>query len=206
MEIIIGIAILLFSVILHEVMHGFVADKLGDPTARLAGRLTLNPIPHIDPVFSLIIPTFLIFSGSPVIFGAAKPVPINPIHFKDFKKDVALSALAGPAANIFLAIAASILFKISALSANPLLSMALFETARINLSLAILNLLPIPPIDGSKVLVAFLPINIANTYLSLQSYGMIILLFLLFVPIGGISLGSFINSLLLTSLRLLGLL
>ena len=104
MELVIGLVILILSAILHEVMHGFTAFKLGDPTAKILGRLTLNPLPHIDPVMSVIIPALLVFSGSPIIFGAAKPVPINPIHFKDPKKDMALVALAGPLTNLFLAI------------------------------------------------------------------------------------------------------
>lgn len=197
----IAIVILIASVILHEVMHGYVADLLGDPTARLAGRLTLNPLPHIDPLFSVLIPALLIFSGSPVIFGAAKPVPINPIHFKDFKKDIALSALAGPATNIVLAIIAALIYNIFPIN-NYLITISLLQIVKINLALAILNLLPVPPIDGSKVLIAFLPTNLANAYLSLQQYGLIILMLLLFMPIG---IGSLINSLLVVALRLLGI-
>ena len=86
MEMLIAVIVLVFSAILHEVMHGYAADKLGDPTARLMGRLTLNPLPHIDPVSSILIPLMLIFSGSPIIFGAAKPVPVNPLNFRDLKR------------------------------------------------------------------------------------------------------------------------
>ena len=105
MEIIIIIAGLIFSVILHEVMHGYVAEKLGDHTARLAGRLTLNPIPHIDPIFTILLPLLLfISSGGQFIFGAAKPVPVNPLNFTDWKKDMAIVSLAGPLTNIAIAV------------------------------------------------------------------------------------------------------
>ncbi|KKS70660.1 MAG: Peptidase M50, partial [Candidatus Daviesbacteria bacterium GW2011_GWA2_42_7] len=104
MEFLIPIVILVASAILHEIMHGVVADRLGDPTARIMGRLTLNPIPHLDPIMSILLPTLLVLSGSPIIFGAAKPVPVNPIHFRDPKKDMALTALSGPLTNIALAL------------------------------------------------------------------------------------------------------
>src|SRR5690349_15414088 len=112
MDMLLGIIVIVFSAILHEVMHGFVADRLGDPTARHMGRLTLNPIPHIDPLNSIIIPAILIFSGSPIIFGAAKPVPVNPLNLHDGKKDLALVALAGPITNIMLAVIAALLLKL----------------------------------------------------------------------------------------------
>src|SRR3989338_1003057 len=104
MDIVISLAILVFSAILHEVAHGFVADRFGDPTPRLSGRLTLNPKSHIDPFMSVLLPLVLLLSGSPVIFGAAKPVPIDPFNLRDGRKDVALVALAGPLTNIILAI------------------------------------------------------------------------------------------------------
>src|SRR3989338_4493907 len=103
--------ILIFSAILHEVAHGFVAEKLGDPTARLAGRLTLNPKNHIDPFMSILLPLLLIISGSPVIFGAAKPVPVDPFNLKEGRKDIALVSLAGPLTNVFIAIIPSFLIK-----------------------------------------------------------------------------------------------
>src|SRR3989344_8872988 len=106
------VIILIFSAVLHELMHGVVADKLGDPTARVMGRLTLNPIPHLDPVMSVLLPALLVITQSPILFGAAKPVPVNPIHFKDPKKDMALTALAGPLTNILVAVAAAQIIKI----------------------------------------------------------------------------------------------
>src|SRR5512142_3375244 len=102
-DIIMQVAVLVFAVIVHEVSHGFVAYRLGDPTAKEAGRLTLNPIPHIDPFMSIILPAFLIFSGSPFVIGGAKPVPINPAYFRHHKRDVLLVSLAGPGSNMLLA-------------------------------------------------------------------------------------------------------
>lgn len=212
MELIIGLVILLFSAILHEVSHGYVADKLGDPTARLSGRLTLNPRSHIDPFMSILLPILLIFSGSHIIFGAAKPVPIDPFNLKDGRKDIALVALAGPLTNILLAILASFLLKIIslplALNIIPPLLFAicyfLFSTVvTYNLLLAIFNLLPIPPLDGSKIFALLLPEKEANVYLSLGSIGIFILFFLLLFPIGGFSLSQLVFSLLSFSQNLL---
>src|SRR3989304_9867520 len=120
MEFLIPLVILVFSAMLHEVMHGVVADRLGDPTAKVMGRLTLNPIPHLDPIMSLLLPALLVLSGSPVIFGAAKPVPVNPIHFRDPKKDMALTALAGPLTNVFLAVFTAQIIKLIPSGADPL--------------------------------------------------------------------------------------
>lgn len=205
MEIVIGLTILLFSAILHEVAHGFVADRLGDPTARLMGRLTLNPKSHIDPFMSVLLPLLLIMSGSPVIFGAAKPVPVDPFNLKEGRKDVALVALSGPLTNIVLAILASFLLKLISLPiVINALSLSLFSIfyllfaiiLKYNLLLAILNLLPIPPLDGSKVFSLLLPEKEANAYLSLGSIGIFILFFLLLFPFGGFSLGHFMFNLL----------
>lgn len=205
MEIILGLVILIFSAILHEVAHGFVADRLGDPTARLMGRLTLNPRSHIDPFMSILLPLLLILSGSPVIFGAAKPVPVDPFNLKEGRKDVALVALSGPLTNILLAVFASFLLKLISLPiVMNVLSPSLFAILyflfaiimKYNLLLAILNLLPIPPLDGSKIFSLLLPEKEANAYLSLGSIGMFILFFLLLFPIGGFSLGHFMFNLL----------
>ena len=202
MELLIPLIVLIFSAILHEVMHGVVADKLGDPTARVMGRLTLNPIPHIDPIMSIIVPALLIFSGSPILFGAAKPVPINPMHFKDPKKDMALSALAGPLTNIFIAVLAAFILKFARLSG---LEPFLYTVVLYNLILAFVNLIPIPPLDGSRVLAAILPNELASLYMSIERYGIFILFFLLLMPIGNLSLGFLINKLVMFSISLLGL-
>lgn len=186
------IVILVFSAILHEVAHGYVADRLGDPTARLLGRLTLNPVKHIDPMMSIALPALLILSGSPVIFGAAKPVPIDPFNLKDGRKDVALVSLAGPLTNVIIAILASLLVGFTSLEVADFF----LTIMRLNLLLAIFNLLPLPPLDGSKVFALTLPEKEANAYLSLGSIGIFFLFFLLLFPIGGFSLGSFIFNLL----------
>src|SRR3990167_7993834 len=112
MELIITLIVLIFSAILHEVAHGYVADRLGDPTARLSGRLTLNPKSHIDPFMSILLPLMLIISGSPIIFGGAKPVPVDPFNLRDGRKDIALVSLAGPLTNVLIALLAAILIHI----------------------------------------------------------------------------------------------
>lgn len=203
MELVIGISVLVFSAILHEIMHGYTADKLGDPTARVMGRLTLNPIPHIDPLMSIIIPIILVISGSPIIFGAAKPVPVNPTYFKDRKKDMALVGLAGPLTNIFLAILGALCIKL--FPGNNYLNSIFFSIVLTNLSLGIVNLIPIPPLDGSKVLGAFLSDRLATSYYALNQFGIFLLFFLLSFPIGGFSLGSFISKLIYSALRILTL-
>ncbi len=206
------IIILVFSAILHEVAHGFVAYRFGDPTAKLAGRLTLNPKKHIDPFMSILLPLLLIVSGSPVIFGAAKPVPIDPFNLKDGRKDIALVALSGPLTNVLIAIIASLLIKtmpiISAslpLELYEILGSKLFAIVRINILLALFNLLPIPPLDGSKVFALLLPEKESYAYLSLGSIGIFIIFFLLLFPIGGFSLGGVIFTLVQFSERLLGI-
>ncbi len=198
----ITLGILIFSAILHEIAHGYVAERLGDPTARLMGRLTLNPRNHIDPIMSIALPLLLIISGSPVIFGAAKPVPVDPFNLREGRRDMALVALAGPMTNVLLAILASVLLRFSGTSA---ISDILFAAARINLLLAIFNLMPIPPLDGSKVFSLILPEKEANAYLSLGSVGMLIIFFLLLFPFAGFSLGNFIYSLLSFAEKLIGI-
>jgi Zn-dependent protease len=208
MEILLGLGILIFSAILHEVAHGFVADRLGDPTARLQGRLTLDPRPHIDPMMSVLLPLLLILSGSPIIFGAAKPVPVDPFNLKEGRKDMALVALAGPLTNILIAVFAAFLFKF--FDAIPFVFPAfvglfLYLVVLYNILLAILNLLPIPPLDGSKVFAFLLPDKEANAYLSLGSFGMIILFFLLLFPIGPFSLGRLFQTLISFFFNILGM-
>ncbi len=205
------LVILVFSAILHEIAHGYVAERLGDPTARLAGRLTLNPKKHIDPFMSILLPLLLLISGSPVIFGAAKPVPVDPFNLRDGRKDLALVSLAGPLTNILIAIFASLIIHIIfpavpsfLIEASPL-GFVLLKIVQLNLLLAIFNLIPIPPLDGSKVFSLLLSEKQAFVYMSMSSIGIFILFFLLLFPIGGFSLGRVIFSLLTLSQKLLGI-
>jgi Zn-dependent protease len=172
------LSILAFLVIIslvisvHEASHAYSANILGDPTARLMGRMTLNPIAHIDPLGTLILPLILIVLQAPV-FGWAKPTPINPINFQNPRRDSAFVALAGPASNFAMAIAFSILFRIFP---NPFL----FTIVAINLVLGIFNLIPIPPLDGYKILIGVLPKEAALRLASLENFGpMFLILFLL---------------------------
>lgn len=202
----ISLVILIFSAILHEVAHGWVADRMGDPTARLLGRLTLNPIPHIDPLMSVLLPLILLLSGSPVIFGAAKPVPVDPFNLRDGRKDMAIVSLAGPVTNFLIAALAAIVLKFGAdFISSPVLLTIIFRIVELNLLLGIFNLLPIPPLDGSKVFSLLLPENTARSYLALGSVGFFIIFFLLMVPVGGFSLGELISNLMGVALGILGL-
>ncbi|HEV2339926.1 MAG TPA: site-2 protease family protein [Patescibacteria group bacterium] len=210
-SVVIGLVVLVFSAILHEVAHGFVADKLGDPTARLMGRLTLDPRKHIDPFLSIALPLLLILSGSPVIFGGAKPVPVDPYNLPDGRKDMAIVSLAGPLTNILLAIFASFLIKGLLLFGEsgslPLILgfmyTLLLQIVQYNILLAIFNLLPIPPLDGSKIIALALPEHEANIFLSLGQVGLLILFFLLVFPFGGFSLSTFINNIFLFCVHIL---
>ena len=205
MELGIGIAIeiivLVCSVILHEIMHGFVADKLGDPTARLSGRLTLNPIPHIDPMMSILIPAILLITQSPILFGAAKPVPVNPIHFKDPKKDMGLTALAGPMTNFSLAFLAAMIWHLLGNNMTPIVFLILKNVIFINLSLTLINLIPIPPLDGSKVISVLLSEKAAFSYQRMSQYGFFLLFALLYLT----PLSDILNNLFLYALKLFGL-
>ena len=210
MEIILLLIILIYSAILHEIAHGTVAERLGDPTARLMNRLRLDPRPHIDPIMSIALPLILLLSGSPVIFGAAKPVPVDPFNLKDGRKDMALVSLAGPATNVLIALGAAGVIKLLGLfpisfEVYSLVFPILELVVRLNLLLAIFNLIPIPPLDGSKIFALILPEKEAAQYLSIGFIGIFILFFLLLFPIAGFSLGSLIFSLLQFSEHLLGL-
>lgn len=157
------IAIIMFSVVIHEVMHGVAADKLGDPTARYAGRLTLNPIPHLDPFGSIFLPLILAISGSPIFFGWAKPVPYNPFNFRRGGAwGEAIVAFAGPASNFAIALLMALVIRAAVFPAE--FNAVLFLIVIINIMLGIFNLIPIPPLDGSKVLSALLPLSLRRGY------------------------------------------
>ena len=155
---VLGLIILILSIIAHEVAHGYAADSLGDPTARLAGRLTLNPFSHIDPVGSVLLPVLLVFTHSPILFGWAKPVPYNPYNLRNQRWGEAFVAVAGSATNILLAIIFALIVR-----AGPmlLLSQNAIDLAGtisfINLFLGLFNLIPVPPLDGFTTLRAILP-------------------------------------------------
>jgi Zn-dependent protease len=182
---------MIFAIVLHEVAHGWVANRLGDHTARDMGRLTLNPLPHIDVLGTIILPVLCIMSGSP-IFGYAKPVPINPYNFKDPKKGMALSSLAGPGVNIAMALACTFLLRVvlaplEGVMPEPIrgwlaapLSLMLGYGIIINVVLAVLNMIPIPPLDGSRVVYWLLPNRMAAAYYQLERFGIIILMLLMF--------------------------
>ncbi len=184
---ILSIIILVFSIIVHEVAHGFMADWLGDPTARLQGRLTLNPIKHIDPVGSIIVP--LITSLSGFTFGWAKPVIYNPYNLKNKRQGEFLIALAGPASNLVIAAIFGFIIRLnftSALVITPFLEICSYIVV-INLVLAIFNLIPIPPLDGSKLLFAWLPNQYGKVRLMLEMYAPIFILIVVFFLWGIIS-------------------
>ncbi|CAC9552026.1 FIG004556: membrane metalloprotease [uncultured Gammaproteobacteria bacterium] len=174
---------LIFAITIHEVAHGWVANQRGDSTARMLGRLTLNPVKHIDPVGTLLVPAVLFFTGSPFLFGWAKPVPINFNALKSPKKDMIAVALAGPISNFIMALLWLLVVALTLDIANQfLLKMAEFGIA-INLVLGVFNLLPLPPLDGSRVVTALLPNYLAYQYNKLEHYGLYILLGLLFLGV-----------------------
>jgi len=178
---IIQIIILIMSVILHEVSHGYAAEYLGDSTARYAGRLTLNPLSHLDLFGSIILPLFMYIStAGALVFGWAKPVPYNPYNLRAGKWGPAIVALAGPSANLLLAIIFSLFVRLGSASLpDSFLSLA-GTVVIINILLAVFNLVPIPPLDGSKLLFALLPARFHNLENFLNRYQLFILLFLLF--------------------------
>lgn len=183
MEFVFLIAILIFSVVLHEVSHGIVANSLGDPTAKLAGRLTLNPIPHLDPIGSILLPALLAILPGSFIIGWAKPVPVNPANFTDKKYGSAKVSFAGPGANLALALAFGLALRFLPLAEiSPMLAEGFLSIVMINIFLAVLNLLPIPPLDGSHILFTFFQVS-HRVQVFLAQYGIFILLFIiLFVP------------------------
>lgn len=202
---ILAIAILIFSIILHEYGHAWMANKLGDSTAKDLGRLTLNPIPHIDLFGSIILPLFFVLSGSGFLLAWAKPVPYNPFNIRDKKFGDLKVAIAGPGFNILIAIFFGLLARFlpvasslkaglfsaylrgdfsfinSAISGNVLNVIFLMAIifCFLNLLLAIFNLIPVPPLDGSKIILNFLPPRLKFKFLSMERYGLFIILFLL---------------------------
>ncbi len=186
------IAVLIFSVVIHEVSHGFAAYRLGDPTAKYAGRLTLNPLNHLDLWGSFIVPLFLTISGAGFVFGWAKPVPYNPYNLKNQKYGPAIVGVAGPLSNLALIILSGIFLRILLVSgtADGLLAHTLSLVFIINTALMVFNLFPVPPLDGSKLLFAFLPIS-EYTKQTLEKNALVILVVFLFMARNVITLAIF---------------
>lgn len=186
MEYIVIIAALILSIVLHEVAHGYAANALGDPTARLSGRLSGNPLVHIDPLGSIIIPVLLFLTNAGFLFGWAKPVPYNPYNLRNQKWGEAMVAAAGPATNILLAIIFSVIIRMSDVLGLPaaFLDVATY-IVYINILLAFFNMIPLPPLDGSKMIMPFLPFGLQQQYkrlgMLIERYGLIITFLFIFL-------------------------
>ncbi|WP_031430061.1 site-2 protease family protein [Methylomicrobium agile] len=186
-RIVVWILPVIFAITVHEVAHGWVARKCGDNTAYMQGRLTLNPMKHIDWFGTVILPGLLLLTGTGFIFGWAKPVPVDARNFKNPRKDMAWVALAGPVSNLLMAVGWALLARLGVLIGTESISLPLIYTGiagiSINLVLALINLLPIPPLDGSRVVTGILPNYWAWQYNRLERYGFIILLVLLYTRV-----------------------
>ncbi|MHC4913980.1 MAG: site-2 protease family protein [Planctomycetota bacterium] len=178
--------VFVYSVVLHEVAHGWVAFQLGDPTAQKAGRLTLDPIKHIDPVQSIVMPLVLfVMSKGTFIFGGAKPVPVNPYLYKNMRMGTIMDAAAGPVTNLLIAAFFGLGVKVSLiLSGGEITATAVFLSCcmMINVFLAAFNLLPVPPLDGSHILESVLPRQMAEAYGKLRYMGFTLIILLLVIP------------------------
>ncbi len=184
MEALFFLIILILSVIIHEIAHGYVAEMWGDPTARLAGRLTLNPIKHIDPLGSVILPALMYFGSSGnFMFGWAKPVPYNPYNLKNLKWGTVAVGLAGVLANLFIAIIFGLMIRfadvLSIMPGSPFYTI-LVSIVLVNVLLAVFNLIPFPPLDGAKVLFAFLPYRFQYIHDYLEQNWLLFIIFILF--------------------------
>ncbi|MCU0679607.1 MAG: site-2 protease family protein [Planctomycetes bacterium] len=183
------IIVLVFSAIIHEYMHGWMADRLGDPTAKNLGRLTLNPIPHIDLFGSILLPALLVITNAGFVFGWAKPVPYNPYNLRDQKYGGAKVAAAGPLGNFITALFFGLILRFFPLASQ--LEVFLQLIVFINLLLMVFNLVPIPPLDGSKILAAFLPHEWQVRFAAMERYGMFVVL--LFIMLGFFTIIPVIN-------------
>ena len=179
------VATLVPSIVLHELAHGFMAERLGDPTPRAMGRLTLNPIKHADPFGSVILPGLLLLPylfgrGTTVVFGYAKPMPVNPANLKHPDRQMMTIALVGPVTNLVLAILGALVLRFLGSTGGPVAEF-LFTWILLNVILAVFNLMPIPPLDGSKVVARFLPPRAREVYRSMDAYGALFMLLIFFL-------------------------
>lgn len=196
----------IFAITLHEAAHGYAARHFGDPTAWQMGRISLNPLRHIDPVGTIVIPiAILLFSGGSFLFGYAKPVPVDFGRLRNPKQDMFWVAAAGPGANLFMALCWAFLLKMAWLMPSSEFTLPLSEMSKIgimvNCVLMVLNLLPLPPLDGGRIAVSLLPHNLAWKFAQLERWGFPILLLLLFTGI----LGAVMNPLVIMSARIIEL-
>jgi Zn-dependent protease len=185
--------ILLFSIIIHEIAHGWMALKLGDPTARDMGRLTLNPIPHIDPIGSILVPLISFVAAGTVFIAWAKPVPVNPANFRNIRRDDILVSVIGPVSNLVVALFCVIMFIVTQRVMGPtnLISAGFGQDAAsyfanmfyvgipLNIFLAVFNLIPVPPLDGSHVVASLLPPNVANRYRQIGFAGILLIIIMM---------------------------
>jgi len=175
--------IVFFSVICHEIAHGYVAYRMGDPTAWQSGRLTFNPLPHIDLFGTIILPLFLLLSGSRFLFAWAKPVPVNPAYFRNPRQGMMLVAISGPATNLVLALLLTLLLHLAGSMMPVILMHSIAIAALINVVLMVFNLLPVPPLDGSRIVARFLRGRALWNYMRIEPYGMFIVFGLLFLGV-----------------------
>lgn len=201
-EIVIIIIVVVFSATIHEIAHGWVAYREGDPTAKFQNRLTLNPLAHIDPFMSIIMP-ILFYLSAGFIFGGAKPVPVNPFYFRNGRQSYILVSAAGPGSNLIMAVIGAIIFRVViTMSGVPGFAIVgqglvflLVSFVQINLVLFLFNLLPIPPLDGSKILEGLLPSRYESFFRKVEPYGMFIIIALLFTNILSVTLFPLLRAL-----------
>lgn len=177
------IVLVFFSVVCHEIAHGYVALKLGDPTAYRAGRLTFNPVSHIDPIGTILLPALFLITRSPIMLAWAKPVPVNPGFFKNPKSGMMWVAIAGPATNLAIAIVLTLLLHLAGSVMPVVLMHSLAMAALMNIVLMVFNLLPIPPLDGSRIVARFLKGQALYNYRKLERFGLFIVFGLLWLGI-----------------------